>query len=250
MRQIKRNQERQRKERAQSDTRLPLSERISARLVWSGLSVVIIVAIVLIVLAVSGVFNKEPKPVYILTPSQMELLATVGTSEGSPTSPVTLLEFGDFQCSHCRVFWKNILKPLKEEFMGTGQLRVVFRHMAFLGPESTLAAEATECAADQNMFFPYHDLLYEQQNPPNQGHITEEWLTGLANDLGMETDQFTQCLQSDEKLSRVQISTEQAHEMGIPGTPTVLINGRLVPDFTDLDAIRSVIRQEISLAKW
>lgn len=202
--------------------------------------------LVLIVLAASGAFStKNGGPTYALSPQQMARLASGGHSTGSPDAPVTILEFSDFQCPFCKTFWAGPLAQIKKEFVETGQARFAYRHMAFIGPESILAAEASECAAELGQFFPYHDLLFRNQAPENTGYFTHERFAAFAQQVGVNTEQFSGCLSSRKYQSKVAQSTDEALALGVRRTPTVFVNGRAVENALDVQAVRSLILEEL-----
>ncbi len=129
--------------------------------------------------------------------------------------------------------------------MERGKARVVYRHMIVVGPESSLAGEAAECAADQGQFFPYHDLLFQNQGPANAGYLRRERLTGFAARLGLDKEQFAACLDSEKYREKVARVTVEGRAIGVRGTPTVLVNGRLVENPLDLDELRIIILDEL-----
>lgn len=101
-------------------------------------------------------------------------------------------------------------------------------HMAFLGEESQWAAEASECAGEQDAFWQYHDKLFESQNGENQGAFSKDNLKTFAKDLGLKTDQFDQCLDSGKYTQAVQQQTQAAQQLGVQSTPSFFINDWLV----------------------
>ena len=117
--------------------------------------------------------------------------------------------------------------------------------MVVVGPESSLAAEAAECAAEQGQFFPYHDLLFQNQGPENAGYLTSERLSGFAGQIGLDTEQFSLCLDSGRYEDKVLQSSREAQALGVQSTPTVFVNGRPVQDPLEPGALRSVIADEL-----
>jgi protein-disulfide isomerase len=97
-----------------------------------------------------------------------------------------------------------------------------------LGTESQWAAEASECASDQNAYWPYHDLLFNSQNGENQGAFNKDNLKKFASDLGLNTDKFNQCLDSGKYTQLVKDQTQMAQAIGVRSTPSFLINGQPV----------------------
>jgi protein-disulfide isomerase len=117
--------------------------------------------------------------------------------------------------------------------------------MVVVGPESSLAAEAAECAAEQGQFFPYHDLLFQNQGPENAGYLTQERLAGFAQQLGLDKGRFTACLNSHKYRETVDQATSEALAIGVRSTPTVFINGRRVRNPLDLDENLDTVLDEL-----
>src|SRR3972149_5885340 len=147
-----------------------------------------------------------------------------GPTKGRDDSPITMVEFSDFQCGFCRKFWKETLPKIEAEFINTGKVRIVYRHLIALGPFSEQAAHGAECAQEQGKFWPYHDRLFEQTGPLA---FTEQRLKGYARDLGLDRKAFDGCMASGRHKNRIRQETEGARYLGGPGTPTFLINGQL-----------------------
>ena len=144
------------------------------------------------------------------------------------TALVTLEEFGDFQCSHCAQFARGMGKQLKEDFVNTGRIRFVFRHFPFIGEESFRAAEATECAADQNKFWEYHDTVFENWKGVNQGAYSDDNLKGFAGRLQLDRDAFDSCLDSGKYRGKVEEDLHLGNRLGVEGTPTLFLQRRRI----------------------
>lgn len=158
-------------------------------------------------------------------------------SLGDPSSPVTFVEFGDFQCPFCGRFFQETEPKIIETYVKTGKVRFVYRDFAFLGDESVAAAEAAECAREQGKFWPYHDRLYrfiwdnyyaKNQNGENVGAFSETNLKRLAADVGLESGPFGECFSSHRYKAEVEKDTAAGRAAGVNGTPTAFINGKMV----------------------
>ncbi len=135
---------------------------------------------------------------------------------------------------------------LFKQYVDTGKIQFVYKHSAFLGQESTWAAQASECAADQGKFWEYHDLLFERQNGENQGAFTKDKLIGFAKDMGLDMTKFEPCLTNDQTLSRVQTDTQEGQEAGVRGTPTFFINGQALVGAQPVTAFQALIDQALA----
>ena len=129
---------------------------------------------------------------------------------------------------HCRDFALGPGRQIKNDYVEAGQVRFVYRHLAFLGQESVWAAEAAECAGDQGKFWEYHDMLYERWAGTNVGAYSYNNLLGFAQILELDTDGFAACLNERKYVDRVRTESEYADDNGITSTPWVLVNGERV----------------------
>jgi protein-disulfide isomerase len=107
-------------------------------------------------------------------------------------------------------------------------VKVILWNFAFLSQESFWAAEASECAADQDMFWAYHDKIFDNQNGENKGSLSKENLKRFAAELSLDTDAFNQCLDSGKYTELIQQDVQIAQSLGVNSTPHFLINGYTV----------------------
>lgn len=173
-------------------------------------------------------------PSYDGTGSPAEVIPSGLTEEGRPylgeeDAPVTVYEFADFQCPHCREFTTSIAKDIKADYVATGQAKLVYVNAAFLGAESEAASIAGMCAAEQGQFWPYHDLLYENQAAIyNQGNFSRDRLLQMAEMVGLDSASFTECLDDPAKLERLSADREFITESGVQSTPSFLVGEQMV----------------------
>ena len=153
------------------------------------------------------------------------ILTTMGSPIlGDPDAPVTIVEFGDYQCHQC-YNWFHKTKPIIEEsYIESGKANLVFVDLAFLGRDSPKAAQASYCADDQGMYWEYHDTLYDsQESTIDGGWASTERLKGFALSIGLDTESFNSCLDSGKHSKRVQFNISEAKKIGASGTPTFVI---------------------------
>lgn len=162
---------------------------------------------------------------------------------GDENAPITLIEFSDFQCPFCASFFTNTEMIFRSELIETGKMKIYWRDFAFLGPESELAAEAARCANDQDQFWQYHDLLFLSQGEENQGEFNKNSLGELADGLGLDREQFDQCLDSNKYRDAVREDTRVGRDLGIQGTPTVFINGERIVGAQPYEVFEVVINK-------
>ncbi len=159
---------------------------------------------------------------------------------GEADAPVTIIEFGDYQCPYCGRFVTNTWPQIDAQYVQSGQVRFGFWNFAFLGPESTWAAEAAECAADQGKFWEYHDKLYSSQMGENQGAFNKDNLKAFAAELGLDTQAFNACLDSGKYTALIQ---EDANTAGAyaHSAPTFLVNDQSIVGAKSFEVFRQVI---------
>lgn len=149
---------------------------------------------------------------------------------GDKNAKVTVVEFADLRCPFCERFFTDTLPLLKKDYIDTGKVKLAFRNYDFLGPASTLAGEASECANEQGKFWDYHDYMY--QNQPSESDTsmyTVDNLSQIAGSLGMDQSQFQDCLSNNKFDKDFQDDMTTAGKVQVDGTPTFFINGhRLV----------------------
>lgn len=172
-------------------------------------------------------------------------LAGSAPSLGNPDAPVTIVEFGDFQCPFCGRFFQTTEKQIIEQYVKTGKARFVYRDFAFLGPESEWAANAAECANEQGKFWQYHDYLYNNQQGENEGAFSKDNLKSFARALGLNAQQFDSCLDGDKYTEAVRRDTEEGRGAGVSGTPGTFINGRLIQGAVPFAQFQAVIEEEL-----
>lgn len=173
-------------------------------------------------------------------------LAKDGPTKGSNKAPVTLIEFSDFQCSFCRKFWQATLPGIEKKYIKTGKVKFVYRHFAILGKPSLAAAQAAECAGEQDKFWPYHDKLFANANSPLA--FTDAKLKGYATELRLKTKEFGQCLASGKYSKKVENETAIAAFLGARGTPTFFLNGQLLVGAQPFEVFRAAIEKELKKA--
>ncbi|MDC0605285.1 DsbA family protein [Nitrosopumilus sp.] len=142
---------------------------------------------------------------------------------GDPNAPITILEWGDYQCTFCYKFHQNTLDVINEEFIETGKVKVIFKDFPLNGPDSKLASEASYCAHDQDKYWEYHDQLYENWAGERTGWITRESLSKFAESINLEIVEFNKCLDENKYENKINSIYEFGNEIGIDATPSFLV---------------------------
>lgn len=127
--------------------------------------------------------------------------------------------------------------------MASGDVRFEFRHYAFLGEASKVAAQSSECAAQQGLFFEFHDALFDQYGEGAFGNVNNK---RIAAEVGVDSTVFGKCLDQGRVQKYVDSDYELATRMGVGSTPFVFINGRPVKGLADLEVYVQMIEEELA----
>jgi len=162
-------------------------------------------------------------------------------SWGAQDAKIVIVEFSDFQCPYCQEA-APIIKRIRQEDQDF--VKIIYRHFPNLAAHQNAlnAALASECAAEQNQFWPYQDLLFA-----NQDNLAAENLNLIALNVGLDTTQFAQCLDSQKYLAKVQNDMQDGLRLGINGTPTFYINGIKAPGVISYQDLKTVIDKLIQV---
>ena len=153
------------------------------------------------------------------------LLAGTYPVLGSPSAPVTIVEFGDFQCTDCGSWVRTQEPQLLQNLVKTGKAKLAWRDFAYLGPDSIVASEAAYAAWEQGKFWEYHDLLYSNQGIINSGWANREDLTRFASQLGLNMKEFNASLQSNKYLQLIMSNRNLGDSLGVTRAPTFFVIG-------------------------
>jgi protein-disulfide isomerase len=175
-----------------------------------------IVAIVALALVIVAWPKPEAEP---LSAERLETDPVLGPS----SAPVTIVEYGDFGCSSCRVWHQAGIREQVQQEYGD-QVKFVWRDFPIITAQSPKAAEAGQCALDQGKFWEYHDYLYEQARSLNVSD-----LKAYAREIGLDEKQFDRCLDSGQNRAKVESDLQKAYRLGFPGTPGFVVNEQKLP---------------------
>lgn len=165
---------------------------------------------------------------------------------GDPKAPVTIVEFGDYQCPFCGRFFQTTEQELRSEYIKSGKVKMIYRDFAFLGPESQSAALASQCAAEQGKFWAYHDKIFEAEiadGKEHNGNLSNAFLKSLASSLGLDSAEFNSCLDSQKYKDEIQKDYNDGLAAGVQGTPTTFVNGELVSGAVSYETLKTLIEK-------
>jgi protein-disulfide isomerase len=169
------------------------------------------------------------------------LTSLIALDKGAATGPtdakVVLVEYSDFQCPYCKEVQTTITQILRDY---PNDVRLVFKHLPLeIHQFAFQAAQASFCAGRQGVFWPYHDALFDADT------LSVELLGSLAAAEGLDIDRFQKCLGSPESRTAVLADIAEARKLGISGTPTFLINGKILRGAVNLRELKALIEIEL-----
>ena len=171
--------------------------------------------------------------------------ATQGRTLGPEDARITIEEYSDFQCPFCARAAESLVSRIEEQYVADGRAKFVYRPMAILGPESLWAAEAAECANEQGNFWDYHDKLFENQQGEGRGAFAIGNLKRFAEELGLDTESFNQCIDSHKYADVIRAETQQALDDGINSTPTFVIGEEVIRGPRSYEQLQEAIEAEL-----
>jgi protein-disulfide isomerase len=211
---------RQERERAEAAAR-----RRRRRLGQVGAVVLLAAVVVVVAIVVSQQGGEETPPAD--AGSVNELFAGIpqdGTSLGDPDATVVLTEFADLQCPFCAEYARNVLPELVNRYVRPGRVRLEFRTLTFIGPDSERAGRAAAAAAQQDKMWQFTELFYRNQGAENSGYVTDEFVRGLYEQIdGLDVDRAERDRDSPEAQQLLDEAASQADQAGIDSTPSFLI---------------------------
>lgn len=207
-------------------------------------------AVVVVILIVSqtvcgGDGNGTLSEILLPTPRPADV-PQEGTTLGNPDAPLTILEYSDFQCPFCQKAALEIVPQIEAEYVATGKAKIVWKQFPIEGEESVWAAQASECAAEQNAFWEYHDTLFLNRKGINVGTFVISNLKLFAKELGLDTEAFDACLDSEKYIDKLVADAEEARRREIDGTPTFFVGQTKVVGAKPYSDFETAIEDELA----
>ena len=189
--------------------------------------VLIFMGAIVLLLVIMIYFGTERERVF-------EVEKGINPPKGDPASLIAIIEFGDFKCPACKA-----AHPVIDEVLNEYNVSLYYRNfpLPMHGEISFLSAEAAECANEQNKFWQYHDILFE-----NQDNLNKENLRLYAQEISLNEQQFNSCLDTEKYKQEVEKDIKDANDLGVQGTPTFFINGKKVLG-ADKEKIKQIIEK-------
>lgn len=159
---------------------------------------------------------------------------------GNTDAKVHIVEYSDLECSYCKSFHANTFSKIKENYIDTGKVTFEYKHYPlYFHPDAQKAAEAVECATDQGKRWPMIDKLFSSDS------LSISSIKGYASDLGLDTEEFGECLDSGKYYDKVQKDLAEGQSSGVEGTPTFFINGEMLVGAKPYSAFEEVIDSKL-----
>ena len=158
---------------------------------------------------------------------------------GATNAQISIVEFGDYQCTFCYKFHQNTFNNIQIEYIDSGKVNYVYRDFPLNGHDSVLAAEASYCAGDQGKYWNYHNLLFTNWAGENTGWININSLIKFATKANLDISEFNKCLDTHKYYQKVMDNESYANKIGINATPSFLI-------FDDKELIRIIGAEQLN----
>ena len=142
---------------------------------------------------------------------------------GDPNAPITLVEFGDYQCHYCNVFFQSIEKDIVKNYVDTGKVKIIFKDYNIIGEDSVIASQGAHCANDQGLFWEYHDTLYSHWTGENNGWASSENLAIFAQQIDLNMNKWSECMKKGSHSQIILKSNDDARTLELTGTPAFFI---------------------------
>lgn len=161
--------------------------------------------------------------------------------KGNKNAPVTIVEFSDYECPFCEKFYSETLPQIEEKYIKTGKVKFVYRDFPLnFHQNAQKAAEAAECAGEQDKYYEFHNKLFEEGVGGGIGAFKQ-----YAKDLKLDTAEFNQCLDSGKMRAEVQKDLTDGQSLGVSRTPAFFINGKEVVGAQPFSVFEQIIEQEL-----
>ena len=190
------------------------------------------ITIVVVILGMNGSFNDqglliEPaSKIDQIEPAKITIDTFVSNGSsilGNPNAPITLVEFGDYQCHYCNVFFQSIEKDIIKNYVETGKVKIIFKDYNIIGPDSVKASQGAHCANEQGLFWEYHDILYSNWTGENNGWASPSNLTTFAEEINVDMDKWTECMDGKKYSKIIMDSNNDGKLLELTGTPAFFV---------------------------
>jgi len=221
--------QRQEAERGDAAEELRRKRRVQLLTIGAFVAAAVIVAVIIVVSQSGGSSSSSP-PSNVQGVAQVDAqlkgIPQAGQVLGQASAPVTVIEFGDPQCSSCKFFSENVAPDLVSNDVSTGKAKYEFRPYLIIGPDSKPAMKAALAAGEQNRLWNFLQLFYLNQGAENSGYVTDSFLTDIAKGAGVpDIDKWNTDRNASKWDATIQQGSSQAESFGFSGTPSIVVQG-------------------------
>lgn len=200
--------------------------------------IIVAVILIVIILAIVAALYSVPKPYTVKSLDTDNIF-------GSENATVTIVEFSDFQCPYCGNFYRTTEQQIKQEYIETGQVKIIYKHFPLaIHNNAQKAAEAAECAKDiggDEVFWQMHDKLFE-----NNQFLSTDKLKIYSAQLNINSSDFNSCLDTGAMADRVSSDMQEGKSLGVTGTPAFFVNGKSIEGAQPFDVFKKAIDAELA----
>lgn len=180
-----------------------------------------------------------------LSAEEMIALMDDDAVKGSKNAPITIVEFSEFQCPYCKMYFENAYQDILKKYVDTGKVKYVFRDYPLdFHPQAYPSALSAECVRDQKgdeAYFKMHDKLFE-----NQESLSVENYEIWALELGVNKAKFKECFESDKFKDEISKDFMDGRNVGVRGTPAFFVNGRFISGAVPFEYFETIIEEELA----
>ncbi|MBU1322870.1 DsbA family protein [Patescibacteria group bacterium] len=171
-----------------------------------------------------------------------EMIKDPAAVKGDKKAKVTIVEFTDYQCSFCKRYAEETMAQIEKEYVATGKVKYIARSLPLEFHQfAKQAAEAANCAGVQGKYFEYSDQLFANQEAWSKETDVTKIFAGYAATLGLNEAKFSQCVTNGEQKATVEADVALAKKGGLGGTPSFVINGKILVGAQPFAQFKAVI---------
>jgi protein-disulfide isomerase len=226
----KKEREKRREERLQEEARVSTTDQRTRLLQMGAGAVFLVIAVVVVLIIVQASSSDSGGDTKLEEVATANKLFTGIPQEklvlGDPKAPVSLFEYGDLQCPVCKAYSEEVLPPIIEGKVKSGEVKLEFRNFIIIGEESIPAGAAAIAAGNQGRGWNYIELFYRNQGTERSGYVTEEFIEAVGKGAGVkDLAKFNKERKESAQKTAINNTTEEAKRFGFTGTPSFAIKG-------------------------
>lgn len=165
---------------------------------------------------------------------------------GSLEAPVIIVDFSDYECPFCYKFYTEMYPKFKEDYIDTGKVLYISKDFPLnIHPKAQYAHYAAQCAREQDKFWEMHKLLFEKQSEWTESEDMTETFVGFGREIGLYETTFRDCMTSEKPLEEIMQDRQEGLDLGIKGTPTLFINGKIVRGVSSYEQFKQLIEKAL-----